>query len=420
MALDIENSRAETDGCQGRLAHFNNAGASLMPSCVLQAVCDHLDLETAIGGYEAAARMQPAMDRVYVEVARLINAATDEIALLNNATEAWNSTFYSLDWTAGDQVITTRAEYNSNMISFRHLEDRAGIEVVLVPDSEDGTVDLHALDRLVGARTRLIAVSHMPTNEGLVQPVEQVGKIAQAHNVPFLLDACQSVGQMPIDVRKIGCTMLSATGRKYLRGPRGTGFLWMRRDWVARMTPHVLDTRSARWDQVDGFTIAPDARRFELWEKNVAGLLGLGAACRYAHDAGLEQVWARIRQSGAALRKGLEAISGITVHDRGRLKSGIVTFCHDTIGASEFVDRLRDDCLINTSVSDTQLTRENLTGQGIRKLVRASPHAYNSDAEISRLIEAVETIATGRTRARSAGIATAAPGHRDTHANSGG
>lgn len=363
-----------------------------MPSCVFQAVRDHLDLENTIGGYEAAASMQPALDQVYSHVARLINAAADEIALQNSATEAWNSVFYSLDWTVGDQVLTTCSEYNSNMISFRHLEDRAGIEVVLVPDNEDGTLDLDALSRLVGARTKLIAVSHMPTNEGLVQPVEQVGKIAQDFNVPFLLDACQSVGQMPIDVQQIGCTMLSATGRKYLRGPRGTGFLWMRRDWIVRTTPHVLDSRSAHWDRVDGFTIAPDARRFELWEKNVAGLLGLGAACRYAHDTGIEQVWTRIRKSSAALRNGLKAIPGITVQDRGGLKSGIVTFCHDRIGASEFVDRLREDRRINTSVSDTQLTRQILTRQGVLELVRASLHAFNSDAEISSLIEAVDVI----------------------------
>ena len=336
----------------------------------VKATRDHLDLENTIGGYEAAAQMQPAMDQVYHEVARLINATTDEIALVNNATEAWNSVFYSLDWKTGDQVITTRSEYNSNMIAFRHLEDRTGIEIVLMPDSEDGTLDLDALDRLIGARTKLVAVSQMPTNEGLVQPVEQVGKIVQAHNVPFLLDACQSVGQMPIDVRRIGCTMLSATGRKYLRGPRGTGFLWMRRDWIVRTTPHVLDSRSAYWDRVDGFTIAPDARRFELWEKNVAGLLGLGAACRCAHDTGLEQVWTRIRKSSAALRNGLKAIPGITVQDRGGLKSGIVTFCHDTIGASEFVDRLREDWRINTSVSDTQLTRQILTRQGVVAWIR--------------------------------------------------
>ena len=420
MPLNIDKLRAETDGCQGSLAHFNNAGASLMPSCVLKATRDHLDLENMIGGYEAAARMQPAMDQVYQNVARLINADTDEIALLNNATEGWNSAFYSLGWETGDQVITTRSEYNSNMIAFRHLEDRAGIEIVLTPDSEDGTLDLEALDRLIGARTKLVAVSHMPTNEGLVQPVEQVGKIVQAHNVPFLLDACQSVGQMPIDVRKIGCTMLSATGRKYLRGPRGTGFLWMRRDWIVRTTPHVLDSRSAYWDRVDGFTIAPDARRFELWEKNVAGLLGLGAACRYAHDTGLEQVWTRIRKSSAALRNGLKAIPGITVQDRGGLKSGIVTFCHDTIGASEFVDRLREDCRINTSVSDTQLTRQILTRQGVLELVRASLHAFNSDAEISSLIEAVEVIRRGRTQGRRAGIAAAVPGQQFTHSNRGG
>ena len=369
----------------------------MMPSCVHQAVRNHLDLENAIGSYEAAACMKPAMDQVYSEVARLINASTDEIALLSNATEAWNSVFYSLDWAKGDQVITTRSEYNSNMIAFRHLEVRAGIEVVLVRDIQDGTVDLDALESVICKRTKLIAVSHMPTNEGLVQPVEKVGKIAQAHGVAFLLDACQSVGQLPIDVGRIGCTMLSATGRKYLRGPRGTGFLWMRRDWVANTTPHVLDTRSAHWDQVDGFSIAPDARRFELWEKNVSGLLGLGVACRYSRESGLENVWSRIRQSSATLREGLEAISGITVQDRGGLKSGIVTFCHDTIGASEFVDRLRDNFLINTSVSNTQLTRTNLTDKGVWELVRASVHAYNTDAEIFQLIDAVETIGRGRT-----------------------
>lgn len=406
MELDIEKLRAETGGCQNDLAHFNSAGASLMPSCVFQAIRDHLDLENQIGGYEAAAKMQSELEQVYSDAARLINADSDEIALLNNATEAWNAAFYSLDWSVGDQVITTHSEYNSNMISFRLLEDRIGIEVVLLPDRGDGTLDIDALAGLVGPRTKLIAVSHIPTNEGLIQPVAQVGSIAQARGVPFLLDACQSVGQMPIDVQQIGCTMMSVTGRKYLRGPRGTGFLWMRRDWVGRTTPFVLDIQSARWDSIDGYTIVPDARRFELWEKNVAGLLGLGAACRYALDTGLEQVWTRIRQSSSRLRDGLVALPGITVQDRGDHGCGILTFSHATISAREYVVRLRDEFQINTSVTTTQLTRADLTRQGILELVRASLHAFNSDAEIIRLIEAVETIGEDRTRTQNAWVET--------------
>lgn len=420
LALEIEKLRADTEGCQGDLAHFNNAGASLMPASVVQAVRKHLDLESRIGGYEAAARMQSEFAQIYHDVANLINADHEEIALLNNATEAWNAVFYSMNWAADDEVITTQSEYNSNMISFRHLEKRVGIRVIMAPDHVDGIVDLEALEQLISGQTKLIAISHIPTNEGLVQPAARIGEIAKAHDVPFLLDACQSVGQMPVDVQKIGCTMLSATGRKYLRGPRGTGFLWMRKDWIARTIPYVLDTRSARWDRIDGFTIAPDARRFELWEKNVSGLLGLGAACRYARDIGPEQIWRRIKQSSDDLRARLSALPGITVQDRGAQLSGIVTFCHTDITAQEYVARLRDEFQINTSVTTTQLTRKDLLGQGTYELVRASVHAFNSDAELSRLIKAVETIGEGRTQHRSTREGAAVSLRSETLANGGG
>lgn len=394
MVMDADRLRAETPGCQGGLVHLNNAGASLMAAPVSQAVSEHLALEQRIGGYEAAARQSHQIDQAYQAAADLVGGEKSEIALLDNATRAWQAIFYAIDWRPGDRVVTGNAEYNSNMIAFRHAADRFGIEVVLADDDGDGALDPSALEALINERTRLICVSHMPTNDGLINPVEEIGAIARRHAIPFLLDACQSAGQMPIDVDRIGCTMLSATGRKYLRGPRGTGFLWIQKDWIERLSPHVLDIRSAEWVAVDDYRIVDNATRFELWESNVAAHIGLGAACRYALDTGIAEIWARIRRLSDTLRNDLAALPGITVQDRGREKSGIVTFSHQQLPAETIVSRLRNEWSINTSVSATQLTRTGLIEQGITQLVRASVHAYNTHEDINRLVHALNALAT--------------------------
>lgn len=389
MTLNITELRRDTPGCAGDLIHLNNAGAGLMPAPVLAAVQDHLDLEARIGGYEAIEARDGAFRDVYAAIAALINGAPDEIALVHNATEAWNAGFYSIPWQAGDQVITATTDYASNMIAFRQLEHTRGVEVILAPEAADASIDLEALPRLIGPKTRLIAISHMPTNDGLVQPVAEIGVIARAHQVPFLLDACQSVGQMPLDVARLGCTMLSATGRKYLRGPRGTGFLWMDRGQIARTMPHILDMKAATWDRVDGFTLAPDARRFELWEKNFAGMLGLGAACRYAMGLGLVPIRARVQALADRMRRDLAALPGIAVHDRGQVQSGIVTFTRDGSDAATVIARLRRDHRINTSQSAMQLTRAAESGARCPDMIRASVHYYNTEAEIAALIAAL-------------------------------
>ena len=396
MVIDAERLRAETPGCLDGLVHLNNAGASLMAAPVGQSVTDHLALEQRIGGYEAAALQSHLIDAAYEAAAELVGGRKSEIALLDNATRAWHAVFYAMDWQAGDRVVTGHAEYNSNMIAFRHAADRFGIEVVLADDTHDGELDPAALEALIDERTRLICVSHMPTNDGLINPVEEIGAIARAHGIPFLLDACQSAGQMPLDVEKIGCTMLSATGRKYLRGPRGTGFLWVRSDWIEKLSPHVLDIRSAEWVEVDKYRVAGNATRFELWENNIAGHIGLGAACRYALDTGVEDIWTRISELSGALREQIDALPGFKVQDRGRQRSGIVTFSHQHLAAETIVPRLRHEWSINTSVSATQLTRTGLIEQGTTQLVRASVHAYNTHEDINRLVEALTALATGQ------------------------
>jgi cysteine desulfurase/selenocysteine lyase len=389
--LDIAGLRADTPGCGGGLAHLNNAGAGLMPRPVLESVTAHLTREATVGGYEAAALAEDQMAAMYTHAAALIGGKPDEIAYMENATRAWDAVFYAFDWKPGDKVLTARSEYNSNIIAFLHARDRFGIDVVLVPDAPDGTMDPKALDAAIDDKARLICVSHMPTNDGLVNPVAEIGAVAKRRGVPFLLDACQSVGQCPIDVAEIGCDMLSTTGRKYLRAPRGTGFLWVRAEWIEKLNPPFLDNRAARWTGVNSYAVAPTARRFENWESFIAGRIGLGVALDYARTIGVAEMWARIQTLAAGLREELSALPGVTVHDRGTIQSGIVTFTKAGIDAAALSHALRLEHKINTSVSDVQLTRRDLMEAGVTAMVRASPHAFNTEEEIDRLIAAVRS-----------------------------
>lgn len=387
MSLDVARLREDTPGC-ARVLHLNNAGAALPPAPVLDAVIGHLKREAEIGGYEAADEAEPRLRAVHASIARLINAAPDEIALAESATQAWTLGLHAFELGAGDRILTARAEYASNVISFLHLARARGVVVDVVPSDADGALDVDALVRMIDARTKLIAVTHVPTNGGLVNPAAAIGRVARAHGIPFLLDACQSVGQLPIDVAAIGCDMLSATGRKFLRGPRGTGFLYVRRALLDRLRPPFLDLHSARWTGARDYAVEPGATRFEMWESALACRLGLGAAADYALAIGMAAISARIRMLAEDLRARLAALPGVAVHDLGRERCGIVTFTVAGMAARHVSARLRAEG-INTSVSTAPFARWDMEPRGLAELVRASPHAYNTEAELDRFVSAV-------------------------------
>ncbi|MGF1624788.1 MAG: aminotransferase class V-fold PLP-dependent enzyme [Alphaproteobacteria bacterium] len=386
-AFDLARARAETPGCR-EVVHLNNAGAALMPLPVIGAVQDHLWLEATIGGYEAAAAAAGRMDHAYAAVARLVGGASDEIALVENATRAWDMAFYALDLKPGDAVITGMAEYASNYLAFLQRAQRDGIEIRVAPDDGAGRTDPDGVARLIDGRTRLIAITHVPTNGGLVNPAAEIGAVAAGHGLPFLLDACQSVGQMPVDVARIGCTMLSATGRKFLRGPRGTGFLWVRRDWTQRLHPPFVDLLAAEWTGRESYALRQDARRFETWESFVAGRLGLAAAADYAMAWGLEAIAARARMLADRLRAGLAAIPGARLHDKGVDKAAIVGFSlagRDPAAVQRFCAARR----VNLSTSSLASTRLDMDERGLDAINRASPHYYNSEDEIDAALQAL-------------------------------
>jgi cysteine desulfurase / selenocysteine lyase len=389
-ALDVARLRAETPGCS-HVLHLNAAGSALPSQRTLGATLDHLKLEAEIGGYEAADKARDELEGFYPAVARLIGAAPEEIAFIENATRAWDLAFYSLKFETGDRILTCMSEYSSNYISYLQVARKTGAEIVVVPDDEHGQIDLAALERAIDKRTRLVSINHVPTQGGLVQPAEDVGKIAKDAGVLYLLDACQSVGQLPVDVDRIGCDFLSVTGRKYMRGPRGTGFLYARRATTADIEPILLDNHAAKWTDDKAYTVRDDARRFENWERYFAGVIGLKVATDQINGLGIEPIWARLRELADGLRTRLATVRGVTLTDLGKVRGALVTFAVDGADHVALRDALRRQA-INVSVSTQFSSRLDLRRRGLRNVVRASVHVYNTEEELDRFVAAVAAL----------------------------
>jgi cysteine desulfurase / selenocysteine lyase len=387
IAIDIFRARQDTPGCE-QVLHFNNAGAALMPKQVLDAVIGHLQLEAAIGGYEAAESAQNAVEHVYDAVSQLIHCQGDEIAIVENATRAWDMAFYAIPFKSGDRILTSVSEYASNYIAFLQIARRTSATVEVIPNDEYGQVSVNALQGLLDEHVKLIAITHVPTNGGLVNPAIEIGKIARQARALYILDACQSIGQMPMDVQAIGCDILSATGRKFLRGPRGTGFLYVRRSILEQLEPPFLDLHAAKWVAADQYEIRADARRFENWETNYSGKIGLGVAIDYALSWGLESIWARISSLANSLRSRLNHVPHVNLHDLGAHKCGIVTFTVDDQEPQEIRRKLAKQ-KINVSVSLAEYSRLDMDQRGLASVVRASVHYYNTEEEMDRFCDCI-------------------------------
>ncbi len=388
--FEVDQYRGHTKGVNTVL-HFNNAGASLPPHIVHNTVVQHLEREREIGGYEAKAEAAPRFDQFYSEVAKLIGAKPSEIAFIENATRAWDMAFYSLPLTAGDEIITIQAEYASNYLAYLQAARHKGVVIKVAPNDQSGQVDVAALERLISKRTKLISITHAPSQGGLINPAAEIGRVAKAHGIVYLLDACQSVGQIEIDVNEIGCDMLSATGRKFLRGPRGTGFLYVSEELANTLEPVFIDLHAAEWLDGNRYELAKGAIRFENWECFYAGKLGLMEAAKYAQEIGMKSIARRNAHLANLLRENLAKIDGIHLTDLGVNKSAIVTFYKDGISPEECHAKLRAQN-INVSVSPSSYARMDLGQRKLNSLIRSSIHYYNTEIEIEKFCGAVHAL----------------------------
>lgn len=396
MASDLDPAldrlRSETPGCAHRI-HLNNAGSALMPEPVIRAMQDHIALEGSIGGYEAHDQRREAVDGAYRAVAGLLGTEPRNVAFTDSATTSFTQALSAIPFERGDAILTTRNDYISNQIQFLSLARRFGVEILRAPDAAEGGVDSAAMAELVRARRpRLVCVTHVPTNSGLVQDVAAVGAACRQHGVLYLVDACQSIGQMPLDVERIGCDFLSAAFRKFLRGPRGTGLLYVSdRALTSGLAPLFLDMRGADWIDADSYRPVADARRFETWEFAWALVLAAGEAARYATAVGLEAIRDRARSLADRLRDTLPAIDGVRVLDRGRERCAIVTIAIAGRDPAQLMRALRER-RINTTAQIREHALLDFDDKGVAASLRLSPHYYNTEEEIDQAVAALREL----------------------------
>ncbi|MFC9250226.1 aminotransferase class V-fold PLP-dependent enzyme [Amycolatopsis thailandensis] len=391
--LDVPALRADTPGSE-KVVHFNNAGCGLLAKPVLKTMLDHLNLEAGIGGYEAAAAQADEVAGFYREIAALINARPRNIAFAASATHAYSTALSSIRFEPGDVVLTTRNDFISNQIAFLSLSKRFGVEVVHAPDAPEGGVDVDAMAALMRARRpKLVAATHIPTNSGLVQPVAGIGRHCRELELLYLVDACQSVGQYPVDVEEIGADLLTSTCRKFLRGPRGSGFLFVSDRFLeAGHEPLFIDMHGARWNAPGEYEAAASAARFEEWEFPYAAVLGCAAAAKYAREVGLEAISRRTPALAARLREGLGDLSGVQVLDRGPELGALVTFSIKGWEAVPFKEAM-DARRINSALSYREFAQFDFGDKDVDWCLRLSPHYYNTEREVDDVVAAVAELA---------------------------
>ena len=388
--LDIRKIRSETPGCSHKI-HFNNAGSSLSPQSVTDAVISYLTREQEVGGYEAAEEAKYLLNSFYVKFAELLNCDESEIAFIENSTRAWELAVHSIKWAHGDQIITAENEYGSNYLGLLHIAKRKSLDLITVPCDEFGVVSLNQLEKSITSKTKLIALTHIASQRGDIQPATAVGAIAKKNNVIFLLDACQSAGQINLDTKELRCDFLCGSGRKYLRGPRGTGFLFVNNKILQSLEPIFLDLHSASWRDSNSYEFVKTARMFECYERNVAAMIGLSTAVQYLSKLGINAIEERTSHLSSSLIAGLSELQGIRVLEKSHHRSGIITFTKDNIDAKILRDELKKRN-ISVSVCKQKNSQLDLGTELIGDVTRVSLHYYNTQDEISEFLQALEEI----------------------------
>lgn len=392
--MNVELLRAQTPGCKQKI-HFNNAGASLMPQSVIDAMQNYLTFESVTGGYEAADSKADEIAGFYSSTARLLNCKAANIAFASSATNAFARALSCIPFQEGDSILLANEDYISNQIAFLSLQKRFGIQILRAKSKPEGGVDVEDMKRLMDEhQPKLVSLTHVPSNTGLIQPVEEVGKLCAQRNLYYLVDGCQSAGQIPVDVEKIQCDFFTATLRKFLRGPRGCGFLYVSDKIInQKLEPLFIDLRGADWVSADEYAPRMDARRFEDWEMPYALVLGSKAAIDYALQVGLVEIQERNLHVCELIRNEVSQLKGFTLLDIGTPQSSIITMTIANQTAQHVLASLREQ-KINTSIGFRNFALIDFDAKKVEWALRISPHYYNTEEEIAILINSLKTFSS--------------------------
>lgn len=392
--IDLDAARADTPGVR-ETVFLDSAGASLKPRPVVDAVLAHLRREDEVGGYRAAEERADDLARGYAAFARLLGAAPEDVAFTDSATRSWLSLLDAVPLTTGDRVLVGDAEYGANAVALLRLAERSGVSVERVPSDGTGEMSVEALRELLDERVKLVSVVHVPTNGGLVNPARELASAAHEVGALVLLDACQSVGQLPVLADELGVDLVSGTGRKWLRGPRGTGFLVARRAVAERLWPRLIDHTGGVWEAPGAYRLRSDARVHELWEYDIAARLGLVAAAEYALALGIDEIAAEVSARAEHARAALSALPGVQVHDLGERRCGLVSFTVEGVDPVAARDTLRERG-VTLTVNWPSASQFDMTRRGLAAVLRASPHYFVTPEEIDRFAGEVGRLARHR------------------------
>ncbi|MBC3233478.1 MULTISPECIES: aminotransferase class V-fold PLP-dependent enzyme [Pseudomonas] len=388
--LDVQHLRDETPGCQSGIVHFNHAGASLPSQATLDAIIEQLQREARDGPMEAGEHGAVLAEKARRAAAQLLNAPASSIAFASSGSTAWSMAFQALGpWQPGDRILVGRHEWGGNLASME-LAVQAGARVEVIPCDDSGAACPLALQAMIDARVKLIDLTWLPANGGLINPAQAIGEVARRHAIPYFIDAGQAVGQVPVDVQALHCDVLKSAGRKHLRGPRGTALLYVRGDFLERLSPAQRDVFSAPWTD-QGFDLRNDARRFETSETSFALLAGLGNALQEMNRLGIERVWERVSRTSERIREALRGMAGVTLHDLGTRQSGLIAFNLAGWDAFELKRRLGLK-RINIGANGVAYTPLDMQARGLESVARVSVSPLNNDHDIELLLAALREL----------------------------
>ncbi len=378
IVFDVAAVRAAYPILQ-EMAYFNTGTYGIMAEPVLQRYLDNIAQFERRGMAANEQVMRAGIEESRQRIAARINADADEIALTGNATDGVAYVTAGLDWNAGDEVIISDQEHPAMNYPWHYTAQRYGVVVKRFTVHHDPDQSLASIRSLITPKTRLIGSSHVTSPNGIRLPVKQICALAHAHGALALIDGAQSFAVMPIDVRDMGCDFFTSNAHKWLGGPKGTGFLYARQEWMERLHPAYVGAGSLKSFRFDEVVLHPSGKRFEFGTRGFPIHASIGLALDWFDQLGWEAVSQRIQHLSGYLKRRLSDIPGVELWtplqwDRS---SGLVTF--RVVG--------KDELALQKQFEENKLYPRTL-GKGSEK-IRVSTALFNSEEEIDCLVECV-------------------------------